>query len=80
MATLLGVVACGGRVSREAYDRVENGMTMEQVVAILGEPTETASIGIGPLSGTTAQWVTSDLRIDVQFFNDKVRLKTLQDR
>ncbi len=73
MATLLS--ACGSRVTSENYDRIETGMTRAEVVAVLGEPDETASAGIGNLTGEAATWVEGEDFITIQFVNDKVMAK-----
>lgn len=52
-------------------------MTKKGVVAILGEPTETRTIGIGGLSGGMATWRDSGTGISVQFVSEKVRAKQL---
>jgi hypothetical protein len=63
------------RVTRENYAKIQNGMTMDEVVAILGEPIETASVGIGPLEATTAQWKGKKGMVSIQFVDQKVRIK-----
>ena len=73
-AFLLG---CGSKINQENYDKLKNGMTMEEVKAILGKPTESKTAGIGPLSGTTAVWKDSNgTTINIKFLNGKVQLKT----
>lgn len=65
------------RINQTNFQKVQDDMTYEQVVAILGAPTETKSVGIGPLSATTAEWRDSKgALISIQFLNDKVKLKS----
>ena len=54
MAVIMVGCAKGPDVSKEAYDKVENGMTLAQVEAILGkgELQTSASGGIGDLIGS----------------------------
>jgi hypothetical protein len=63
-------------INRENFDKIRNDMTMAQVTAILGEPTESSSVGLGPLSGTNAVWKDKHGTITIQFVNDKVKLKS----
>jgi hypothetical protein len=65
-------------INQGNFDKIQNGMTMEQVKAILGEPTESSSLGLGPLSGTAAVWKGGNGTITVQFINNKVKLKTFE--
>ena len=76
LAALL-LAACGANVSAENFERIQNGMTQKEVVAILGEPTETSAISIGGLSGGMATWRDGNAAISVQFVNDKVQAKQL---
>lgn len=76
MLLLVGLLAaCGSKLSTENFERIENGMSEVQVIAILGEPTGTASLQLGGLSGTSAVWEDGTTRISVQFFNGAVKLK-----
>lgn len=73
-------VGCASRISQKNFQRVDDGMTIEQVIEILGEPTDSSSLGVGPLSGTAATWESKDAVIRIQFLNDKVRLKQFERR
>jgi hypothetical protein len=75
LITLL--LACGSKINESNYQKIQEGMTMEQVQTILGEPSKTSSVGIGSLSGTTATWTYDKLTISIQFFNNKVQLKSM---
>jgi len=72
----LGQTACGSRVSQENFQKIENGMTEAEVTKILGEPTDAASMSLGPFSGTTSTWKGKQGTIAIQFVNGKVALKT----
>jgi hypothetical protein len=71
----LALAACGSRVSQENFDRIQSGMTREEVVAILGAPTETSGFSVGGLSGESAAWSGKDAGISIQFANGKVMSK-----
>jgi hypothetical protein len=51
-------------------------MTMQEVVSILGEPTESESANIAGISGTSATWKNQDAEIHIQFLNNQVAVKT----
>ena len=76
MAAFL-LVGCT-RLTQENYNKIEEGMAYQDVLTILGEPTESKSIGIGPLSGTAATWDDGTTRISIKFLNEKVQLKSLE--
>jgi hypothetical protein len=70
-------------VTKENYDRVENGMSTEEVVEILGEPDDKTSAGAAMegVTGSTAtySWTDGDRTITVVFVNDKVFTKAQQN-
>ena len=73
---LLGLVACS-RVTQHNYEQIKPGMTMEQVVTILGEPTSVETINLAGISGASATWKSGGSIITIQFFNHKVKIKAL---
>jgi hypothetical protein len=76
LATLL-LAACGAKISAENFERIQDGMTQKEVIAILGEPTETSSVNIAGVSGGMATWKDGSTAISVQFLNGKVQAKQL---
>jgi hypothetical protein len=70
------LVAACSRVTQENFLKIEEGMTEAQVIAVLGEPTESNSVTILGVSGTAARWVGRDAVITVRFVNGKVALKS----
>lgn len=73
----LCLVACGSRISQANFEKIQTGMTMAQVTAILGEPTESSSVDVAVFSGTVSKWQKGDVTITVQFVNGKVVAKQL---
>jgi hypothetical protein len=71
----LALAACS-KVTQENFARVQDGMSEQEVHAILGKPTESNSVTILGLSGTSSRWVAGEAVITIQFANGKVRLKT----
>lgn len=77
LITLLILAACdsSSKLDQENFDRIENGMPREEVIALLGEPADTSNLQLGGLSGTSAVWEDDTTRITIQFINDKVKVK-----
>jgi len=67
--------ACS-RISQENFDKIKPGMTMQEVTAILGEPSTSEAINIGGISGNSAAWKDSKSEISIQFLNDRVTIKS----
>ena len=74
-AVALVIAACG-KVTQENFARLTEGMPEQEVRAILGEPTESSSLQVLGVSGTSSKWATVDAVITVQFANGKLRLKS----
>jgi hypothetical protein len=77
LLTLLvsAVAACGSKVNEGNYAKIEIDMTEAQVRNLLGEPTESSSIKVAGLSGSSLKWVDKEGTINVQFLNGKVKAK-----
>jgi outer membrane protein assembly factor BamE (lipoprotein component of BamABCDE complex) len=69
------LVSCS-RVSQSNFNKVQTGMTMDEVISILGEPTNSDSVSIAGISGTSAVWKDKKVEITIQFLNDKVQVKS----
>jgi hypothetical protein len=79
--TLLALVAAAllaacSKVTQENFLKIQDGMTEEEVIALLGRPTESNSVNILGVSGTASRWVGGDAVITVRFVNGKVALKS----
>lgn len=74
LAALL-LAACT-RITQENFSRIEPGMTEQQVISILGSPTESSSVDVLGISGTAARWAGNDAEITVRFVGGKVALKS----
>jgi outer membrane protein assembly factor BamE (lipoprotein component of BamABCDE complex) len=74
----MGLVSCGGsKISQENFGKIQTGMSLAQVTAILGEPTESSSVDVAVFSGTVSKWKAGDVTITIQFVNGKVVAKQL---
>ena len=68
------IVSCGKKIDQSTYEQIKKEMTMDQVKDLLGEPTESKSAGIGPLSGSLTSWKDGDKAITVTFVNGKATI------
>ena len=71
------LVACSSRINSANFEKIQTGMSMAQVTAILGEPTESSSVDVAVFSGTVSKWKAGDVTITIQFVNGKVVAKQL---
>jgi len=75
-AISLSLISCGGPpLTQENFDKIQTGMTLAQVQAILGEPTESSSVDVAVFSGTVSKWKQGDVTINIQFVKGKVVAK-----
>ena len=74
IAVLL-LAACS-KVTQENFARIQDGMSEQEVIAILGSPTESTSASALGISGTSSKWAGSDAVITVRFVNGKRALKS----
>ena len=71
------LLACS-KLTQQNFDKVHPDMSMEEVIAILGEPTSSESLHIAGISGTSATWNKNNIEINIQFLNDKVTVKSFR--
>ncbi len=76
VAAALLLAACGSKLSEENFARVKEGMSEQEVIAILGTPAETRSVQILAVSGTSSTWKDDTATVSIQFVNGQVRLKS----
>jgi hypothetical protein len=69
------VVACS-KVNQENFLKVQEGMSEEEVISLLGRPTESNSVNVLGVSGTASRWVAGDTVVTVRFVNGKVAFKS----
>jgi hypothetical protein len=77
-AALLFVAVLAGcsKVTQENFGRIDQGMQERDVLSLLGSPTESSSVDVLGVSGTTSRWVGRDAEITIRFVNGKVALKS----
>jgi hypothetical protein len=76
LALVVVMLAGCARITQENFLRIQDGMSEQEVVSILGSPTESNSMNILGVSGTASRWVGKDAEIGVRFVNGKVALKS----
>jgi hypothetical protein len=74
-AAALLLAACS-KVNQENFARIQDGMSEQEVTAILGGPTESSSSSVLGISGTSSKWTGSDAVITIRFVNGKVALRS----
>jgi uncharacterized membrane protein len=74
LAGILLLAACS-KITQENFDRIQDGMSEQEVAAILGSPTETSSGSILGISGTSSKWAGGGAVIMIRFVNGKVALR-----
>ena len=69
------------KVNRANFEKIQEGMTMAEVVAILGEPADSSEIDLSIVTGGAAKWEDEKTgrKISVQLLNGKVKFKQFQD-
>lgn len=71
------LISCGSPISQKNFDKIKSGMSKNEVIQLLGEPTESTGMGLGEISGANLVWKSSEITITIQFINDKVAVKSL---
>jgi hypothetical protein len=76
MVFALGLMACSGsKINQDNFDKIRTGMTLAEVRAILGEPSDSTSFDMAVISGASVIWQGEGITINIQFVNDKVIAK-----
>ena len=75
-AMAIVVLAACSKVTQENFSRIQDGMSEQEVIALLGTPTESSSVNLLGVSGTSSRWTAGDAAISVRFVNGKVALKS----
>jgi hypothetical protein len=70
------LIAACSRVNQENFLKIQEGMSEEEVISLLGRPTESNSVNLLGVSGTASRWVGRDAVIVVRFVNGKVAFKS----
>lgn len=78
-ALALLLAGCGSKITESNFAKIHQGMTREQVVDVLGKPTNSSTMHVLGLSGTSATWTDKHARITIQFVDGKVRMKSFDD-
>lgn len=71
IALTLLLAACS-KVTQENYAKIQDGMSEQEVIALLGPATESGGISVLGVSGSSSKWVYQGAVISIQFVNGKV--------
>lgn len=71
LAFTLLVAACS-KVTQENYAKIQDGMTEQEVIALLGPASESGGMSVLGVSGGSSTWVDQGAVISIQFVNGKV--------
>ncbi len=74
-AVVFLLIAGCSRLTETNLEKVQDGMTTDEVKAILGDPTSSETGGALGLSGTTFTYHTAASDVKITFVNDKVIAK-----
>jgi outer membrane protein assembly factor BamE (lipoprotein component of BamABCDE complex) len=72
LAAVMALNACGSKLTEDNLQKIHNGMTTDEVKAILGAPTNVQSTGVFGVTGTTYIYHTDTSDVKITFLNDKV--------
>ena len=75
LAAALLLAGCS-KVTQENYAKIREGMSEQEVHAILGNPAESSTTSLLGISGTSSKWVSGDSVINIRFVNGKVALSS----
>lgn len=71
IALSLLLAACS-RVTQENYSKIQDGMSEQEVIGLLGTATESGGMSLLGVSGGSSTWAAKDAAITVRFVNGKV--------
>ncbi len=78
VALLVMLLSACSKITMANYHKLSSGMTRSEVVAILGEPTESSAGSLLGLEGEVAKWEEGKLRINATFVNQKLAMHSLE--
>lgn len=79
LGAVLLLAACS-KATQANFDKVQEDMSKEDVIALLGEPTQAESGSMLGMSGASLVWEGDEVVITVALMNDKVVMKNLSKR
>lgn len=80
--SLLAAVLLAGcsRVNPDNYNRIEAGMSRDEVYAVLGKPDEVSGGGLGTLTLSSETWKGSKYSVHVTFAGEQLATKSIGPR
>jgi len=68
----LALTACAAKLTQENLQKIHSGMTINEVKAILGSPTDVQSADMLGFRSTAFTYHTKTAEVKIVFLNDKV--------
>jgi hypothetical protein len=78
LAAAVLLAACS-RVSAENYNKLEAGMSREEVYGILGKPDQVEGSGLGKLTISSETWRGGGQRIELSFIGGQLATMSLRN-
>ncbi|MDA8561702.1 hypothetical protein N9L02_01145 [Gammaproteobacteria bacterium] len=69
------IIGCS-KITQTNFNKVETDMDIQKVISILGKPSSADSLNVAGISGTSAVWRNKNIEINIQFINNKVKIKS----
>ncbi|HSC75093.1 MAG TPA: hypothetical protein VLB90_02515 [Pseudomonadales bacterium] len=76
---LATLTACGGKLTQENFNKIDNGMPYAEVVKILGKPQSSEGGGVLGITAGASVWKDDKHQISITFINEKVASKTFSE-
>jgi len=76
--TLAFLLAACSKVTQENYAKIRDGMSEQEVLALLGPATDSGGVSVLGVSGGSSKWIAGDTVISIQFVNGKVVGRSLR--
>lgn len=68
----IAILAACSKITQDNFAKVDIGMAEQDVIGLLGSPTESNSVDVLGVSGTSSRWIGRDAEITIRFVNGKV--------
>jgi hypothetical protein len=75
LSALALVLAACSTITQENFSKIDTGMAEQDVLRLLGNPTEINSVDVLGVSRTSSRWVGKDAEITIRFVNGRVATK-----
>jgi hypothetical protein len=70
------IVSACSKITEDNFAKIEEGMSEQEVIALLGAPTQSNSLNVLGVSGAASRWTSRHALVGVHYVNGKVVLKS----